>query len=240
MRWFNDHMEDGVSCATLARTVAGFSLSGPKSRAVIEKLTEDAGRRAALHGLRRVRHRPDALQGRADVGLGRAGLRDPLPDGRPHLAARGAAGGGRERGHHRIRVQRAPVAAAGEKLRHLVAEFTQGYTAGATGMDRWINWDKGDFIGKSGGAGRTRRQRPGAEGRDAGGRRHRRRCQRVRAGLEGRQARGLRHLGRLRAHGGQVAGHGDGQHRPDGAGDGPERAYRRRGACGARHPALAL
>ena len=28
------------------------------------------------------------------------------------------------------------------------AEFTQGYTAGMTGMDRWIDWDKADFIGK--------------------------------------------------------------------------------------------
>jgi dimethylglycine dehydrogenase len=27
-------------------------------------------------------------------------------------------------------------------------EFTQGYTAGETGMDRWIAWDKGDFNGK--------------------------------------------------------------------------------------------
>ena len=28
------------------------------------------------------------------------------------------------------------------------AEFTQGYTPGMTGMDRWIAWDKGDFIGR--------------------------------------------------------------------------------------------
>jgi dimethylglycine dehydrogenase len=28
------------------------------------------------------------------------------------------------------------------------AEFTQGYTPGMTGMDRWIDWDK-DFVGKS-------------------------------------------------------------------------------------------
>jgi dimethylglycine dehydrogenase len=27
-------------------------------------------------------------------------------------------------------------------------EFTQGYTAGETGMDRWIDWVKGDFTGK--------------------------------------------------------------------------------------------
>src|SRR5690606_14622262 len=26
-------------------------------------------------------------------------------------------------------------------------EFTQGYTPGATGLDRFIAWDKGDFIG---------------------------------------------------------------------------------------------
>ena len=28
------------------------------------------------------------------------------------------------------------------------AEFTQAYTPGSVGMDRWIAWDKGDFIGK--------------------------------------------------------------------------------------------
>jgi dimethylglycine dehydrogenase len=28
------------------------------------------------------------------------------------------------------------------------AEFTQGYTAGMTGMDRWIDWEKGDFVGR--------------------------------------------------------------------------------------------
>ena len=28
------------------------------------------------------------------------------------------------------------------------AEFTQGYTPAATGMDRWIAWDKPEFIGR--------------------------------------------------------------------------------------------
>ena len=28
------------------------------------------------------------------------------------------------------------------------AEFTQGYTPRMTGMDRWIDWSKGDFIGR--------------------------------------------------------------------------------------------
>jgi dimethylglycine dehydrogenase len=29
------------------------------------------------------------------------------------------------------------------------AEFTQGYTAGMTGMDRWVDWQKPDFIGRT-------------------------------------------------------------------------------------------
>ena len=28
------------------------------------------------------------------------------------------------------------------------AEFTQGYTPGMTGMDRWIDWEKSGFIGR--------------------------------------------------------------------------------------------
>ena len=29
------------------------------------------------------------------------------------------------------------------------AEFTQAYTPGQTGIDRWIAWDKGDFVGRN-------------------------------------------------------------------------------------------
>jgi dimethylglycine dehydrogenase len=41
MRWFHDHMQDGVTVRDLGDEMAGFSLAGPKSRAVIERLTED-------------------------------------------------------------------------------------------------------------------------------------------------------------------------------------------------------
>ncbi|MFT6272618.1 MAG: dimethylglycine dehydrogenase, partial [Dinoroseobacter sp.] len=40
MRWFNEHMGAGVHLKDLGDEVAGFSLSGPKSKAVIEKLTD--------------------------------------------------------------------------------------------------------------------------------------------------------------------------------------------------------
>jgi dimethylglycine dehydrogenase len=96
--------------------------------------------------------------GTVDVGLIRA--RVARCRSRANWATRSTAGAwhialrralleaGAEFRHPRIRLQRAAVAAAGEELRHLVAEFTQGYTPGMTGMDRWIAWDKGDFIGR--------------------------------------------------------------------------------------------
>jgi dimethylglycine dehydrogenase len=54
-------------------------------------------------------------------------------------------------------------------------EFTQGYTPGETGMDRFIAWDKPAFIGRD--AAETERANPsGRVSGDAGGRRDRRRC----------------------------------------------------------------
>ncbi|MEP5090981.1 MAG: FAD-dependent oxidoreductase, partial [Paracoccaceae bacterium] len=40
MRWFNDHMVDGVGVRDLGEEMVGFSLSGPKSRDVIKMLSE--------------------------------------------------------------------------------------------------------------------------------------------------------------------------------------------------------
>jgi dimethylglycine dehydrogenase len=62
MRWFNDHMRTASPCATWARTWRLLPVRPEIARGDREA---DRGcrRRAALHGLRRVRHRPDALQG---------------------------------------------------------------------------------------------------------------------------------------------------------------------------------
>ncbi len=40
MRWFRDHLEDGVTVRDLGEDTVGFSLSGPKSREVIARLTD--------------------------------------------------------------------------------------------------------------------------------------------------------------------------------------------------------
>lgn len=149
MRWFDDHMDDGVRVRDLGEEVVGFSLSGPKSRNVIEKLTdEDIG---AL---------PFMGCGDYDIGLIRAKV------GRLSVAGELGYEIHCRNGDHAALRQMLLKAGADQDIREYgfnamlslrleksfgiwSAEFTQGYTPGMTGMDRWIDWDKGDFVGRS-------------------------------------------------------------------------------------------
>ncbi|KPQ17211.1 MAG: dimethylglycine dehydrogenase [Rhodobacteraceae bacterium HLUCCO18] len=149
MRWFADHMTDGVTVRDLGEDVAGFSLSGPKSRAVIEKLSADAVDALPFMGC-----------GAFDIGLLRCKVGRMSVSGelgyeihcrmgdhitlREALLEAGAGEGIREYGFNALLSLRLE-----KSFGIWNAEFTQGYTAGATGMDRWIAWDKGDFIGRA-------------------------------------------------------------------------------------------
>ena len=149
MRWFADHMTDGVTVRDLGEDVAGFSLSGPKSRAVIEKLSADAVGALAFMGC-----------GAFDIGLLRCKVGRMSVSGelgyeihcrmgdhitlREALLEAGAGAGIREYGFNALLSLRLE-----KSFGIWNAEFTQGYTAGATGMYRWIAWDKGDFIGRA-------------------------------------------------------------------------------------------
>ena len=148
MRWFNDHMGANVALRDLGDEMAGFSLSGPKSRAVIEKLTDgDVG---AL---------PFMGCGDFDIGLlrckvGRLSVTGELgyeihcrmgdhATLRKTLLAAGADQGMIEFGFNALLSLRL------EKSYGIwSAEFTQGYTPGMTAMDRWIDWDKPAFVGR--------------------------------------------------------------------------------------------
>ncbi len=149
MRWFTDHMMDGVTVRDLGEDVVGFSLAGPKSRAVIEKLSEDAVGALPFMGC-----------GAFDIGLLRCKI------GRMSVAGELGYEIHCRMGDHITLREALLEAGAGEEIREYGfnallslrleksfgiwnAEFTQGYTAGATGMDRWIDWDKGDFIGRA-------------------------------------------------------------------------------------------
>lgn len=148
MRWFHTHMQDGVTVRDIADDVVGFSLAGPKSRDVIEKLTDgDVG---AL---------PFMGCGHFDIGLirtkvGRLSVAGELGyeihcHAAEHIGLRrmlleaGADHGIREYGFNALLSLRLE-----KSFGIWSAEFTQGYTPGMTGMDRWIDWQKPDFIGR--------------------------------------------------------------------------------------------
>ena len=148
MRWFNDHLSDGVSIRDLGEDMVGFSLAGPKSREVIATLTDSDIETLPFMGC-----------GEFDIGLIRAKVGRLSVAGElgfeincrmgDHIALRRlllAAGepfGIREYGFNALLSLRLE-----KSFGIWSAEFTQGYTPGMTGMDRWVDWDKGDFIGR--------------------------------------------------------------------------------------------
>ena len=147
MRWFHDHMDDDVVVSDIADNTVGFSLSGPNSRKVLEKLTDGP-----------IGDLPFMGCGSFDIGLhhvkigrlsvtGELGYEIHCGSGehialRRELLAAGADLGMREIGFNALLSLRIE-----KSFGIWSAEFTQGYTAAQTGMDRWIDWDK-DFIGK--------------------------------------------------------------------------------------------
>lgn len=150
MRWFNDHLEEGVQVRDISDATCGFSLSGPNSRKVLEKLTHrDVSNEAfPIFGCRTL-----------DVGLIRAKVARMSVTGElgyeincgalEHIALRemlleaGAEFGIREFGFYAMNSLRLE-----KSFGIWNAEFMQDRTPGMTGMDRWIAWDKGDFHGK--------------------------------------------------------------------------------------------
>jgi dimethylglycine dehydrogenase len=128
--------------------VVGFSLSGPKSREVLERVTDFdlstlpfMGCAAMDVGLARARVARLSVTGELGYEInveaaGHIGLRRLLLEA-------GADLGLAEYGFNAMNALRL------EKSFGIWSkEFTQGYTAGETGMDRWIHWEKPDFIGR--------------------------------------------------------------------------------------------
>ncbi|WP_299366891.1 FAD-dependent oxidoreductase [uncultured Tateyamaria sp.] len=147
MRWFDDHMMDGVTVRDLGDEMAGFSLSGPRSKAVIEKLTDGAVGDLPFMGcgdfdIGMLRCKVGRLSVTGEMGYEihcRMGDHITL---RKTLLAAGADEGMIEYGFNALLSLRLE-----KSFGIWSAEFTQGYTPGMTGMDRWIDWDK-TFVGK--------------------------------------------------------------------------------------------
>ena len=150
MRWFHDYggTAPGLSVRDISDATVGFSLSGPNSLKVLEQLTDGDIAGLGFMGC-----------GVFDIGLlrvkvGRLSVTGELGyeihcSAAEHITLRetllsvGAEWGMREVGFNALLSLRLE-----KSFGIWSAEFTQGYTAGQTGMDRWIDWDKGDFVGR--------------------------------------------------------------------------------------------
>ncbi|MEM8823261.1 MAG: FAD-dependent oxidoreductase [Pseudomonadota bacterium] len=147
MRWFNDHMQDGVTVTDISERTIGFSISGPKCREVLQAVTHQDVSAIPFMGCVEM----DVGLARAHVGRisvsGELGYEIHVPTLdhvglRRELLAAGADHGIREIGFQALLSLRLE-----KSFGIWSAEFTQAYTPAETGMDRWIDWSK-DFVGK--------------------------------------------------------------------------------------------
>ena len=153
MRWFEDHIGPDagkVQIRDISDAIVGFALTGPRSRDVLAAAThQDVGNEAM----------PFMSCRTVDVGLVRARVGRLSVAGElgfeinchasEHITLRdillkaGAEFGLREVGYYALNSLRLE-----KSFGIWSAEFTQGYTPGMTGLDRWIDWKKGDFVGR--------------------------------------------------------------------------------------------
>ena len=149
MRWFLDHLDAGVSVRDISDATVGFSLAGPKSREVIERMTDGAVGELPFMGcgsfdLGLMRCKVGRLSVTGELGYEiHCGAAEHIGLRRALLAA-GAESGIVEYGFNALLSLRLE-----KSFGIWSAEFTQDRTPGMTGMDRWIAWDKGEFVGQA-------------------------------------------------------------------------------------------
>ena len=150
MRWFGTHARESVSVRDISDDVIGFSVSGPKARTLIERTTHQDVSNKALPfmgattldiGLIRAKVARVSVVGELGYEINCRALEAGVL--RRTLLAAGADLGVREYGYSALDSMRLE-----KSFGVWSAEFTQAYTPRMTGMDRWIAWDKGDFIGR--------------------------------------------------------------------------------------------
>ncbi|TPI58161.1 FAD-dependent oxidoreductase [Mesorhizobium sp. B3-1-3] len=150
MRWFEAHIAEGVSITDISDAMSGFLVTGPNARRIVERTTHQDISAKTL---------PFMSCGAFDIGMARArvarlsiagelGFEINCPATlhsslRETLLAAGEDLGLAEIGYYALNSLRL------EKSFGIWSrEFTQGYTPGQTGLDRFIAFDKGDFIGR--------------------------------------------------------------------------------------------
>ena len=149
MRWFLQHQEDGVTIENISDKLNGFQIAGPKAREILAACT-----RADVSALRFMDVRPMTV-GMTDCVVQRVSYTgdlgyeiycDPMAQRQLWrvLTEAGAPYGMKPFG------MRAMMSLRLDKFfGSWGREFSPDYTCAETGLDRFIAWSKGDFIGRA-------------------------------------------------------------------------------------------
>ena len=148
MRWFSENLTPNVFIRDLGEDYCGFSISGPRSKELIRNLTDSEIGKLPFMGCRN--YDIGLIQtkiGRLSVA-GELGYEINCRMG-DHIALRRLLlENGKQFGIHEYGFNALLSMRLEKSFGIWSAEYTQGYTPGMTGLDRWINWQKNDFIGK--------------------------------------------------------------------------------------------
>jgi dimethylglycine dehydrogenase len=151
MRWFAGLVQDGVTVRDISDDWAGFSLAGPRSRDVLTAAVRNADVSNAALRFMSCREMDvgmcQAKVGRLSV-TGELGYEINVPAAE-HLALyRTLKQAGEAHGMHEYGFNALLSLRMEKSFGMWSREFTQAYTPGMTGLDRWIAYDKSDFIGR--------------------------------------------------------------------------------------------
>jgi dimethylglycine dehydrogenase len=150
-RWFAESLpESGVTIENLSGRWLGFALSGPNSRELVSRLTdEDVSAEAFPFMTARMVALGDTEALLARVSLaGELGFEITVPSTRHEALWRSLAAAGADLGLRPVGDLAIDSLRIEKGYGIWSAEFTQAYTPGETGLDRFIAWDKGDFVGR--------------------------------------------------------------------------------------------
>lgn len=149
MRWFLQHQEDGVSIENISDKSTGFQVAGPLAREILQACT-----RTDISDMRFMDVRPmvvgmsDCLVQRVSYtgDLGYEIYCDPMAQ-RQLWQTLWAAG--RPRGMKPFGMRAMMSLRLDKFFGSWGREFSPDYTCAETGLDRFIQWSKGDFIGRA-------------------------------------------------------------------------------------------
>jgi dimethylglycine dehydrogenase len=151
MRWFERNLPRDVSVRDISDDVVGLSLAGPHARKLLERVThQDVSHKA--FGFLACRPLDVGLV-RAKVGrlsvVGELGYEINCRASEHATLRNTLLEAGRDLGVTEYGFSAVNSLRLEKSFGIWSREFTQGYTAGETGMDRWIAFGKGDFIGRA-------------------------------------------------------------------------------------------